>query len=144
MTDNEIIKALECCTKGLECKNCPANPHKGNYGYCTGLLLKDTLDLINRQKANLDDKEDTIQYADKVIKSLQADMDKLQANVSELVKQTKAEAYKECIEEVKTIICDNTYPDFDKKGKAVCIWKPEAYKNIDNLLKETVGDTDES
>lgn len=54
LTDSEIVKALMCCTKGLECKNCPANPHKGNYGYCTGLLLKDTLDLINRLQAEIE------------------------------------------------------------------------------------------
>ena len=53
----------------------------------------------------------------------------------------KAEAYKECIEKVEEIICDNTYPDFDINHKAVNIWKAEAYKNINNLLKELVGDT---
>ena len=50
-------------------------------------------------------------------------------------------AYEKCIEKVEKIICDNTYPDFDKDGKAVNIWKAkEGYNAIDNLLKELVGD----
>lgn len=57
------------------------------------------------------------------------------------IKTIKEQAYKECIEKVEEIICDNTYPDFDINHKAVNIWKPEAYKNINNLLKELVGDS---
>ena len=59
------------------------------------------------------------------------------------IDQNKAEAYKECIEKAKYIICNNTYPDFDKNGNAVCIWRTEAYKKLDNLLKELVGEDDE-
>ena len=51
LTDNEIVKALECCNeweKPEDCTNCPA---KGK-GECCVLTLKiDALDLINRQKA---------------------------------------------------------------------------------------------
>lgn len=54
MTDNEIIKALEICTANGDCKDCAINPHKGNYGYCTGLAIKQALDLINRQKAEIE------------------------------------------------------------------------------------------
>lgn len=71
MTDNDIVKALECCTKGLECKNCPANPHKGNYGYCTGLLLKGTLDLINRQKDEIERLNDKIKGFEKIRRAYQ-------------------------------------------------------------------------
>lgn len=48
MTDNEIIKALECCSKG-DCDNCP-----NNYGSCCYRLAKKSLDLINRQKAEIE------------------------------------------------------------------------------------------
>ncbi len=53
MEDKEIIKALECCTseEGAKCSKCPYND------YCGALdnkMLNDTLDLINRQKAELD------------------------------------------------------------------------------------------
>ena len=48
MTDNEIIKALECCcgTAHDSCRDCPYD----DIG-CEDKLEKDALDLINRQKA---------------------------------------------------------------------------------------------
>lgn len=50
MTDNEIIKALECCSNavGEKCKECPINKN------CLEVELnKEALDLINRQKAEI-------------------------------------------------------------------------------------------
>ena len=51
LTDNEIVKALECCGKGVCKVEC--------FGYfitgtndCTTYLAKNTLDLINRLKAD--------------------------------------------------------------------------------------------
>lgn len=41
MTDNEIIKALECCSE---------NQHR----YCRRECMKEALDLINRQKAEIE------------------------------------------------------------------------------------------
>ena len=39
-------------------------------------------------------------------------------------------------ERVVQTICDNTYPDFDKNGKPVNIWKArEGYKAIEELAK---------
>ncbi len=47
MTDNEIIKALECCSTDDGCETCPAHG--------TGCELeKPALDLINRQKAEIE------------------------------------------------------------------------------------------
>lgn len=54
MTDNEIIKALECCQAGNDynttCKKCPIK------SICDDdrPLLKMALDLINRQKAEIE------------------------------------------------------------------------------------------
>ena len=70
MTDNEIIKALECCPKAemtVDCKalGCPVYQKKG-CGYVLNCdlnsttdaiiegLSKDALDLINRQKAEIE------------------------------------------------------------------------------------------
>ena len=54
MTDNEIIKALECCSSNATgneyCKDCPYNI----YEYCGEESSKDTLDLINRQKEEIE------------------------------------------------------------------------------------------
>ena len=48
MTDNEIIKALECCKKD-DCDNCP-----NDFGNCYANLSGYSLDLINRQKAEIE------------------------------------------------------------------------------------------
>jgi hypothetical protein len=51
MTDNEIIKALEYCnSQGItsECEKCKVK--KG----CRSELLKNALDLINRQKSEIE------------------------------------------------------------------------------------------
>ena len=54
MTDNEIIKALECCGKPVNeecCSECPY--HLGGEENCHK-LLGDIIDLINRQQAEIE------------------------------------------------------------------------------------------
>lgn len=53
MTDNEIIKALECC-KATSCSICPC--FKNNLGIvlCQSDLTNSALNLINRQKTEID------------------------------------------------------------------------------------------
>jgi hypothetical protein len=53
MTDNEIIKALECCCGDDGCFGCPYTENHS----CRLLRnpIKDALDLINRQKAEIDE-----------------------------------------------------------------------------------------
>lgn len=48
MTDNEIIKALECCIND-DCDNCP-----DTFGNCEHNAMRNALDLINRQKAEIE------------------------------------------------------------------------------------------
>jgi predicted nucleic acid-binding Zn-ribbon protein len=50
MTDNEIIKALEQCEKQPYCDGCPYFAKIG----CKKHLYQDALDLINRQKAEIE------------------------------------------------------------------------------------------
>ena len=54
-TDEEVIKALECCSKD-NVKDCDACPYEDmeTKTYCVNELIKDALDLINRQKAEID------------------------------------------------------------------------------------------
>ena len=50
-TDEEIKKALECCTHSCAaCKECPYTDEK----WCVHELTKDALDLINRQQAEIE------------------------------------------------------------------------------------------
>lgn len=52
MTDEQVIKTLECCVKGKQhcCNECPI---RGNDD-CIGAILADALFVINRQKAEIE------------------------------------------------------------------------------------------
>ena len=79
MTDNDIIKALECCMKICkDCDNCPCiNNDYINVYDCKYALLKNALDLINR---------------------LQAENERLSKITRPLIAEIKAEAYTEFAE----------------------------------------------
>ena len=54
MTDNEIIKALECCASN-SCDGCPIDELKLlGTGNCISIILTEALDYINRQKAEIE------------------------------------------------------------------------------------------
>jgi len=76
MTENVIIKTLECCSKANDCIYCeyePAEYEKGTIG-CANELMKSALDLINRHKSKIDSleydlellKQDWIKVEDKL------------------------------------------------------------------------------
>jgi hypothetical protein len=104
MTDNEIIKALECCVNNGDCRECALNPKKGNYGYCTGLAIKSALDLITRQKAE--------------IERLQLTVDSF-TDIGKLYSEIKAEAYKEFAEK----LCDGRVSNDNTVILAKCLLK---------------------
>lgn len=105
MTDNEILKALECCANEQGCENCPANPHRGNYGFCTPPLIRAAFDLITRQRAEIEDLQAEI---DKQYEQAKAD---ILGNMADggtschwCIEQHKAEAIKEFAESLKAKI----------------------------------------
>lgn len=54
-TDDEIVKALECCIRGIMCRGgCPYDDKWDTWEECTSKLANDALDLINRQKAEIE------------------------------------------------------------------------------------------
>ncbi len=95
-TDDEIIHSLKICMNDSDCSECIINPHKGNYGYCTSIAIKAALDLINRQKAELEDLREIV-FMDR----------------SEAIKNLKAEAIKEFAERLKPKLSyyDEVYVD---------------------------------
>ena len=55
MENNEIIKALECCCFTDDENNCCTCPLSDDSGkLCVGGLVKNALDLINRQQAEIE------------------------------------------------------------------------------------------
>ena len=54
-TDEEVIKALECCVQGDSCLGCcPYDDGDYDCAHCTSKLARDALNLINRQKAEIE------------------------------------------------------------------------------------------
>ena len=54
MTDNEIIKALKCCSTEIVCDNCPYGGGCVDQGNLRNDMAKDALALINRQKTEIE------------------------------------------------------------------------------------------
>lgn len=55
MKDNEIIKALECCNRNGSCSKCPYDRIRfESERDCASEMTADALDLINRQKAEIE------------------------------------------------------------------------------------------
>ena len=113
MTDEQIIKALECCAtdKTDDCFQCPYDKMVYNPGYdgCADRCRKDALDLINRQKAeierlNMDNKEINIliNMQEKNIREQQVIIDTLRI----LNKSATSEAIKEFAERLKSRVAN--------------------------------------
>lgn len=118
MTDNEIIKALECCTEESY-ENCNECPYSIDSERCERMkLLEDVLDLINHQKTEIERLKKEIQITKDAYTMLQTK--------NEII---KSEAIKEFAVRLKEIVkfTDDTYE----------CWEIEGY--IDNLVKEMVG-----
>lgn len=126
LTDNEIIKALECCVKETHtCLECPYT----EFGQCEFLVMKDALDLINRLQAENERLKEKCEMWDKTVfaKSLEEWL--------EFCDNFKAEAYKECIEKAKNEIDSQSHSrSLEASGERFRI-----HKILDNLLKELVG-----
>ena len=75
MTDEQIVKALECCFVNRTCRGCPLDECVGEN--CCVKVRKEVLDLINRQKAE--------------IGRLKSDNDILSKNLHNLSKELEAE-----------------------------------------------------
>ena len=124
MTDNKIIKTLECCSvEGMECSQCP---NKDIGIGCITLTLTNALDLIKRQEAELEDLREIV-FMDR----------------SEAIKNLKTEARKEFAEKIK----EKNGNDFLRswyEGADECYeFNQEAFEMfIDNLLKEMEREND--
>ena len=110
LTDNEIIKALECCKTG----NCDECPFYGVKEDCEVELPEEALNLANRLKAE--------------IERLQSDNVKLHIIIPKMFVEAKTEAIKEFADRLKGVF------GFDEMTGAIIKC------HIDNLVKEMVGD----
>ena len=121
MTDNDVIKALECISgKEVFCHDCKYSAHSF-YPKCKQEAGKDALDLINRQQAE--------------IERLQEKQD-LFADIGKMYSEIKADAVKEFADMVKENASKN---DFICMDAVIATEYIISKHKLDDLLKE-VGD----
>ena len=127
MTDNEIIKALECCISNeLAWENCPDCPYRKYRLSCMDDMLADAISLINRQQAEIERLKNGLAISQKETKRI------LVTKGGRGYGKTKAEAIKEFAERLKKLA--RPFPFFIIE--AVC---GVTVTDIDNLVKEMVG-----
>ena len=150
LTDSEIVKAFEEYYKGID-KGYSTYLEQGGksdeYEEKHLYMVRGVLDLINRLQAE-NERLKTQLYLEKY---------------TDVAKRTiKAEAYKECIEKVKEEINEaliNNYKVRSERAQSIPIYTKDEFWNycagkidclrglddyLDNLLKELVGDKNES
>ena len=144
MTDNEIIKALECCHINKNCKGCPQKVKND----CLRIASIEAIGLINRQKAEIERLQKQDEIAEKIIREqgdkvfyLQSENDRLTDRNLELSEQAynsiiacvsaRTEAVKEFAERLKAIT-SRQY----KLGRFVGEFN---VGDFNNLVKEMVG-----
>ena len=135
LTDNEIIKALECCIKAEICDDCktlgcPAYRKEGCYyllrsdgDFISDELNKDALSLINRQKAEIERLKENLNI-------------ELENYATEYDNKIKSEAIKEFADRLEKKIFPMSMFDNGNYGinaKAVKV-------AIERVKKEMVGD----
>ena len=131
-TDEEIIKALEDYIKENEFEYFHSNM-VGEYP-----LIRKSLDLINRQKAEIDRLKECPKCVYEYVGEVTEYCDQGPCSNFKTVEQIKAEAYKEFAERIKMSIKANVVESLcnDVKG----VYNAEyVLDDIDNLLKEMVG-----
>ena len=120
MTEEQIIKALEYCfTRGFDESTCYECPFYTATAKCTEDLRESVLDLINRQKAEIERLKRDIAIHEHV-------HEESNAAYQVLVKQAKSEAIKEFAERLKEKLQWDV--EFDNK----LVFESD----IDSLVKE--------
>lgn len=133
MTDKDIIKALECC-RDCKCKECPCY-NKETDG-CKEIDEQDILDLINRQKADLE-----LKTMD--ILSLTNERDALEEMIAEqkaeitILKGRLNNEYRDCVFVGSVAIHKNHLRDF---ANFLCLVKKDAIKEFAERFEDEMGE----
>lgn len=146
LTDNDTIKAFECCMRPPKCDDCPYRIDPRN---CKDVLEKSVLNLINRQKTQLVKEQNKNSKLRNERNRLQAKNEELLGKTEKLEKQLddkcdkciaaeKSKAYKECIKKVKSIAIKKkiVYVADASLQEQETGWLEIQEEKLDNLLKE--------
>ena len=172
MTDNEIIKALECCSRHGSCEGCPYADDECITAEGESILMKETLDLIKSQQAEIERLQLKVEVIQEAKEQLEKDVFNAEMNLDG--KDVEIMNLKHEIERLQkageeAVSCFTRMESLYKiKCKELEIAKSEAIKEfaerlkketflanargsvehvlwideIDNLVKEMVGDSD--
>ena len=139
MTDEQIIKALECCRSenGNDCERCQYTKivYRQGEGGCTNRLMQDALNLIIRQQKELEAKHAHILCLNAEVERLTEEVEiksQKRANIFEIssaYERGRAEAITKYHEEVKKrCIEGGIYPAF-------------VNRQMEDVRKEMVGES---
>lgn len=160
LTDEEIIKALECMLGminndveySINCRGCAFEDNTLCSEICSDGVAKAALELINRQKAEIEKLKSNYnklcKYAEKKefeLVEINADISWFrEAKISRLapaIKQIKVEACKEFAKRLKKIVSQNDYLLADKLNSLDRGMFTIGFEQaIDEILKEMVGE----
>ena len=120
MTDNEIIKALECCSEHVRnCAECPLNVT--SLDHCSTRLAQNVLNLINRQNQKIKDSEISLEAMRCAANGFKSAYERERGS-----RITAIQDFAEGLKEEKF-----THKNF---GELVYV------EDIDNLVKEMIGE----
>ena len=122
MTESEIMKALECCTKHRSVTDCKKCPCFKTFVECNKFLTRNALDLINRKNAEIE----RLQENTKIIMPARS-QGKTQF-IAKKYNAVRAEAIKEFAERVVKI----THRKYGFTNPYVA----EVLENLDQIAKE--------
>ena len=123
MTDNEIIKALECCGNPYSiCAECPIKDDHG----CNEQLAKYALDIIKRQQAEIERLKNEIQITKDAYTMLQTK--------NEIIKSEAVKEFEDRLKNKIKIECNPYCKPTSDYGTGIAIMR-----YIDNLVKEKVN-----
>ena len=116
MTDNEIIKALECCTEDEDCSHCPSIKEMP---YCSNDIMVGALNFIKRQQAEIERLQNTINDI----------LDRQPILVERAEKYAKSDAIKEFADRLK-----------EQKKTSTLDSRIYTTEMINSLVKEMIGE----
>lgn len=126
-TDEEIKSSLEVIATTRNCHECKIRNCKWGTCNCSQITANAALDLINRQKAEIEKlKGSTI--VSNIMES------------QKIKREAKAEAYKEFAEKIKKSIKENVDEAWHRDDGNGIYDAEYVLDDIDNLLKEMVGE----
>lgn len=134
-TDEEIIKALELCNKPADPEICNSCPFCSDFK-CLYILKANALNLINRQKAEIEKLENARQKQAQFLSEERGQKYELIDKLS----QVRIAAYKDFADMVRDTFFYDISNSTPKEAKFPCAVMYAIEKEIEKALKEMVGE----